>query len=143
MPAISHADRRLFRLIRIGRGQSLRVTTTGDISLANVHWTTEGPRPCSGDPNNCQHCANANASRPRETLYIAAYEEGARSPGLLIISTLAVPWATDTDDLARIEMTIERAKANNLLRARHDGPAKRATQPAPLDRWLATLWGAR
>lgn len=143
MPAICHTDRRLFRLIKINRGQSLDVTTGTEISIASVHWTPDGPRPCSADSDNCPHCTGGKASRPRETIYLAAWETGARSPGLLIISSLTVPWASDTDDLVRCRLTITRARGNNLLRAVHAGPAERPTPPQPLDAWLQTLWGAQ
>lgn len=144
MPAISPPRRTLFRLLKIGRGETRTVTIGSDVTVHLVHWTPSGPRPCRNDDGqtHCEHCADPKASAPREMIYAAAFAADETEPQLLILSAIAVPWAKHTDDLVRQRLTIRRANKNNLIRATHDGPAERPTKPAPLDAWITTLWGA-
>lgn len=144
MPAISPPRRTLFRLLKIARGETLEATIGHEVTVARVHWTPSGPRECQNHDGrtHCVHCADAKASEPREVIYATAYTDGDQSPFLLILSTIAVQWATDTEDLVRARLIIRRAAKNNLIRATHAGPAARATPIAPLDQWIQTLWGS-
>ena len=144
MPAIPRQRRELFRLLKIERGQEIDVTIGTEVTLASVHWTKSGPRECTNTDGrtHCIHCQDKSASSPREVIYATAYLNTDPAPYLLILSTIAVQWAHDTEDLARSTLLLRRAKKNNLLRAIKIGPANRATPAAPLDRWIQTLWGA-
>ena len=145
MPAIQHRRRTLFRLLKVPRGQDIEATIGNEVSIANVHWTPAGPRECTNADGKtpCQHCADKTASSPREIIYATAYLPDDPRPWLLILSTIAVAWAKDTDDLTRSTLVLRRAHKNNLLRATKLGPAARATPIAPLTEWIETLWGTR
>lgn len=144
MPAIQHRSRAIFRLLKIPRGADVEATIGNEVTIASVHWTPAGPRECQNHDGKtqCTHCADKTASSPREIIYATAYLPDDPNPWLLILSTIAVAWAHDTDDLTRSTLVLRRATKNNLLRAVKIGPAQRATPAAPLTAWIKTLWGS-
>lgn len=144
MPVIPRQKRELFRLLKVARGQEIEVTIGTEVTIAAMHWTPSGPRPCQNEDGKtaCPYCADKTTSTPRDVIYCSAYIADDDQPWLLIMSAIAVQWAHDTEDLVRSTMLIRRATKNNLLRATKIGPAQRGTPPARLSAWLDTLWGS-
>lgn len=144
MPAIARPKRALFRLLKIARGEEREVTIGHEVTVAEVHWTPKGPRECLNHDGRteCPHCRDKQSSSTRDVIYCTAYINGDPEPWLLILSTISVQWARDTEDLVRSKLVIRRAVKNNLIRASKLGPATTETPIAPLDKWIQTLWGA-
>lgn len=127
-------------MLRIERGQSLRVYLGDDLSLIHVHWTEAGMRRCPDD-EGCELCEDRHVAGARPNIYAAAWLGPETRARLISFSPLAVPWAEELTDLQRQSITFTRAKRNNLLRSTPEGPTDFPTPAAPLDDWLRTLLG--
>lgn len=134
--------RQLFNLLKVERGQTVAVTSGHDCTIANVHWTPAGTRQCKSNRGKdpCIHCACPQTPDARVTIYLAVWPVETWKPHLLILSELAVPWATDAENLVRRQLLVTRGRKTNRIITVDEGPAVGETPGQPLCRWLATLW---
>jgi len=138
-----HKNQRvLFRQIKIARGESLTVCFGDDIEVRHIHWHERRAQICDQTPQ-CNLCRNPRVAAARETMYAAVWTLNDRIPGLLICSTLSLPWAADSDDVARTVVRFTRARKNNLIRGEYVEQITWEPTPLPILDWMNTLFNSR
>ena len=138
-----HQNQRvLFRQIKIARGEEVVVYFGDDIEVRHVHWF-EGRAQLCEQSDDCPMCRNRKCGAPRETIYAGVWTLNDRRPGLLICSTLSLPWASDSEDVARAVVRFRRASKNNLLRGEYVEQISWEPTPLPILDWMKTLFNSR